>query len=482
MVVLNQDLKSGELITPDKLEVVEKAEKTQPGKPVKEDADLTNVKMAYSARKGQVLTEPMCFRFKYVRLAVNSVGQIGKGSAIAKGKNDEAIFEQNMDGTFTLITGRIGVRVGPDKPRKKILSMAEWDEQMDSFKRRGYQAVTTEKHEKKKLQKSGKYKKTGDDSVDDILGILTTAANMAVQENITVTVEDISKQQLTQAQEIISYLNSKKETLSPAAFNAKLHDLYVTIPRNIVNPKKMEVHRQKEFDQKIADEQEFLDFLVNQVRMAKEFIAISPTITLPEKYGMEWRSVTDDEIALIKEKMANNANQFVRAWRVVNQKTEKNFDLYCEKKKLSEDHGISHLFHGSGTENFFSIASNGLYLNPTGVLISGKAFGHGIYFAPKAQKSIGYTSSAGSYWRKGDQKVAYLAIFKVASGEVYDIYGEGLGVPDNYQQLQQKHPGADCTWAYGRQTYQNSYLANDEVIVYREDQCTIEYLIEFTKN
>ena len=31
-----------------------------------------------------------------------------------------------------------------------------------------------------------------------------------------------------------------------------------------------------------------------------------------------------------------------------------------------------------------------------------------------------------------------------------------------------------------RSTYGNSYLCNDEVIVYREDQATIKYLIEFS--
>ena len=482
VLIMNEDLKKGKLLHESYVHEVETTEKPYfPGEPIATDTDFTNVKMLVPAKKGTILTNRMIFQFKYLRLAISSIGQSGRGSAVAKGKNDEAILEENMDGTFSLTTGRIGVRVGPDKPRTRILPMSEWDQTVEGFNCRGYQKVSTKKNEKLKVKKTGECDPTGDADVDDILSILMTAADMAMQENVTVTVDDISDEQINAAQTVLSDLNKRKDTLSPAAFNARLHDLYIAIPRNVVKPRKMEVHRQKDFEQKIADEQEFLDFIINQVRLARSNKRSAAGITIPEKYGMEWKSVSSDEKDMIQKMMKANAGQYVRAWRVVNKKTEKNFSDYCESKGLT-DSGISHLFHGSGTENFFSIATNGLYLNPTGVLISGKAFGHGIYFAPKAQKSIGYTSSSGSYWRKGNADVGYLAIFKVATGEIYDIYGEGKGVPDNYKQLQEKHPGASCTWAYDQNKYAHSYLQNEEVIVYREDQCTIEYLIEFKKN
>ena len=46
-------------------------------------------------------------------------------------------------------------------------------------------------------------------------------------------------------------------------------------------------------------------------------------------------------------------------------------------------------------------------------------FGNGIYFANKAAKSLGYTSSRGSYWARGNSNVAYLALFEVRSGIEY---------------------------------------------------------------
>ena len=92
---------------------------------------------------------------------------------------------------------------------------------------------------------------------------------------------------------------------------------------------------------------------------------------------------------------------------------------------------------------------------------------------------MGYTSSYGAYWKNGNDNTAYLAIFKVATGDkvngIYDIYGEGGKVPQHWSDLQKIKPGADCTWAYAGK----GYVINDEVIVYREEQSTIEFLIEF---
>jgi poly [ADP-ribose] polymerase len=266
--------------------------------------------------------------------------------------------------------------------------------------------------------------------------------------------------------------------MSVAAFNNAMHQLYAAIPRRIPNLSKYDVTRKAEFDKKLSDEQELLDFMLAQIRTG----AISgQNQTILDAYQMEWRGVTEEEKEFLKNKLGKNRAQYLRAWRVKNHRTEKAFDKYCAPKNLTlENGGITELFHGSRTENFWSITTNGLYLNPSGVVITGKAFGHGLYFAPLAQKSIGYTSSYGSYWSHGDNSKGYLAVYKVATGEIYDIYGEGKGVPDNYNELQQKHPGADCTWAFSRSKNATSYLQNEEVIVYREDQCTIEYLIEFS--
>ena len=100
-------------------------------------------------------------------------------------------------------------------------------------------------------------------------------------------------------------------------------------------------------------------------------------------------------------------------------------------------------------------------------------FGNGIYFAPLAQKSLGYTD--GGYWTGGNADVRFLAIYRVATGKHYDIY-HGSDSSLTKAVLQKKCPGAHCVWAHGRGTG-GTTLFNDEVIVYDEAQSTIEYLI-----
>lgn len=49
-------------------------------------------------------------------------------------------------------------------------------------------------------------------------------------------------------------------------------------------------------------------------------------------------------------------------------------------------------------------------------------FSDGIYFANKAQKSIGYSSLRGSYWANGNDNKGYLILFSVNLGKQKHIY------------------------------------------------------------
>ena len=134
-------------------------------------------------------------------------------------------------------------------------------------------------------------------------------------------------------------------------------------------------------------------------------------------------------------------------------------------------------FHGSKNENFWSILKNGLLLNPNAT-ITGKLLGNGIYFADKAIKSYNYTSLRGTTWAHGNDNVGYLAIFAVALdlSNVYEVtsYNEistchGM----TWDKLQKIKPNATYVFAH-----KGSYLKENEICIYRDDQCTIRYLVE----
>ena len=113
-------------------------------------------------------------------------------------------------------------------------------------------------------------------------------------------------------------------------------------------------------------------------------------------------------------------------------------------------------------------------LRPTNAVITGKMFGYGIYYAPKARKSLGYTSLLGSYWARGNSSSGFMALMDVAYGKPYDVYSfDSKYYNFNYETLQKNCPGAKCLHAH-----EGNMLRNDEIIVYKEEQCTIKYLVE----
>ena len=95
-------------------------------------------------------------------------------------------------------------------------------------------------------------------------------------------------------------------------------------------------------------------------------------------------------------------------------------------------------------------------------------FGHGLYFAPRAKKSIGYTSLNGSNWAGGSSSTGFLAVYKVAYKNTHVSAYERF-TKDSVKQL-----GADAVFASKDQ----GMLVNDEVIIYDDKQATIRYLIE----
>ena len=111
----------------------------------------------------------------------------------------------------------------------------------------------------------------------------------------------------------------------------------------------------------------------------------------------------------------------------------------------------------------------GLKLRPSTSTFHGKMFGPGLYFAPRAKKSIGYTSVQGSYWQNGQDRVGYVALFDVAVGRSW--YCDDAQPHMNWSGIHRK--GCDSLWAKAGHS-----LYNDEVVVYDEAQATIAYLVE----
>ena len=193
--------------------------------------------------------------------------------------------------------------------------------------------------------------------------------------------------------------------------------------------------------------------------------------TVLEAFGLEFSPVTEKDVTTIKKELGPEcAHMYYKAWRVENKATRKKFKEFCEGKGLLAK---KLLWHGSRTENWWGILRSGLVLRPTNAIINGKMFGYGLYFAPKARKSVRYTSLRGSTYAHGSSSFGFLSLYEVAYGKPYDV-DSNMGCGDmTWTKLQKVAPGCCSLYAHAGRA-----LQNDEIIVYREDQTTIKYLVE----
>jgi poly [ADP-ribose] polymerase len=146
--------------------------------------------------------------------------------------------------------------------------------------------------------------------------------------------------------------------------------------------------------------------------------------------------------------------------------------VYRQKLSKTEVKKKRLYWHGSRNENWFNILQTGLLIRPSGAVYSGSMFGDGIYFADKAQKSIGYTSLRGSYWAHGGDSKAFLALFDVHVGKQKEILHHDSSCYSLSDKVMKKE-GYDSVFAKG-----GADLRNNEYIIYNGAQCTVSHLIE----
>lgn len=357
--------------------------------------------------------------------------------------------------------------------------MSKWDSQIKSKLKKGYQDVTDLKkdlvEEISSTNPESPYKDIENAAIKAIVDKLQNLARETINKNYTVKASAVTQDMVDAAQEVIDDLANNSSTIDE--FNDNLLRLFTVIPRKMGNVRDYLADKSDDFARIISKEQDLLDVMRGQIYVKPEHDEPVVTVekkqqTILEELGLEMEEATADDIALIKSLMRESVDKFRKAWRVTNLKTQKRFDNFVAENDIKD---TRLLFHGSRSENFWSIIKTGLVLRPTNAVITGKMFGYGCYYAPKCAKSIGYTSLSGSYWAHGGNNTAYMALFDVAYGTPYDVYNfDSKYYNLDYNKLQQFKSGANCLHAHA----DKGMLRNDEIVVYKEEQMTIKYLIE----
>ncbi len=404
--------------------------------------------------------------------------------------NKVYIMEEQSDGTIKCEYGRIGRNLTLEvKPSSK------WDAVLKQklSKTKGYTDVTellAEPVEDK--GKTSAATKSADDIKDSIvkklIDELMLFANKSIAKNYKVTQDAVSEQQVLAAQEVIDTISSLLVLgVDKKHVNDMLLKLYTIIPRRMDNVKDYLINdvnddSSLEVAQKfIGNEQSTLDTMAGQVQLIKqqkqaELDAANGVedkqdqITILDQMGLKVEVEKDnDTLELVKKLMGPNAHQIKKVFKVVNTKTQKSFDKHYEKTSVKKKRLY---WHGSRNENWFNILQTGLLIRPSGAVHTGSMFGDGIYFADKAQKSIGYSSLRGSYWTKGGDDKAFLALFDVHVGKQKEILHHNSSCYSLSQSVMNKE-GYDSVFAKG-----GADLRNNEYIIYNAAQCTVSHLIE----
>ena len=356
--------------------------------------------------------------------------------------------------------------------------MSKWTSQINSKLKKGYVDVTDLKkdlvQEISTANPESPYKEIENAAIRAIVERLQSLARETIQKNYTVKASSVTQDMVDAAQKIIDILANSNSTVEE--FNDNLLKLFTVIPRKMGNVRDYLANKSEDFAQIISKEQDLLDVMHGQIYIKPENEPVETVEkkqqTILEELELAMEETTADDVALIKTLMNESAGKFRKAWRVTNLKTRERFDKFVAENDIKD---TRLLFHGSRSENFWSIIKTGLVLRPTNAVITGKMFGYGCYYAPKCAKSIGYTSLSGSYWAHGGNNTAYMALFEVAYGTPYDVYNfDSKYYNLDYNRLQQFKPGANCLHAHA----DKGMLRNDEIVVYKEEQMTIKYLIE----
>lgn len=387
--------------------------------------------------------------------------------------NNNKFYEmtETGDGYFSVKYGRIG----NTSFQTARYSMSQWHTKYDEKVRKGYVDQTHLKEEPVVVAApQDDYKPILNKYAAEIVQKLMSFATQMIARHYQVSRKNVTQKMVDEAQRQISRMmriNSLYE------FNEELLKLFMIIPRQMSQVKIFLAESAADFSRILEREQDLLDVMAGEV--TKPVVVNAPKTgathdqTVLEALGLDIDKANDADIAMLKKMMGDQSYLFNKAWKVNNSSTEEKFQKCLKDEKIK---ATKLLFHGSRNENWWNIAKSGLLLNPGRVQTTGSMFGHGLYFAPKARKSMGYTSLENSYWANGNSDVAYLAIYEVAYGKPYDVYDFNT----SYYSLNQstmKSKKTNCLHAHA----DKGMLHNDEIVVYNETQATIRYLIECKK-
>ena len=288
-----------------------------------------------------------------------------------------------------------------------------------------------------------------------------------VSTTYSVKATQVTRRQLEQAQLYINDLAQVKENYDIQYVNDLLLKLYTVIPRYM---RKVQDYLLPNIslNKLVEQEQDKLDALSSQVvediSSDIETCDKQPIVnTIASTLNISIQVVKDypNDISYITKQLGSKIKGL---FKVDIDKHKQKYYNYLESNNKDITKGHRYLIHGTRCSSVIPIIEQGLKIRPSGNFnFSGKIYGDGNYFSEVTSKSLGYT---------GYDNDKVLLIYKVFVGNPYVYKGwyRGNSFELTYDQLKQR--GYDSTFVEA-----GNGLLNSEIIVYREEQCYLEYIV-----
>ena len=372
---------------------------------------------------------------------------------------EAVLFQPMKNKIFRMLSteNRIDVEFGHigNKLYKKSYPLSVWDEIYQEKIKCGYVDQTGLLNNNNVVT----LKLSQTESINEVLENLRAISRQMISDNYRGNMVNVSEEAINKSKELLKKLEITENVYD---FNSILFELFSMIPRKMNNVIQNTAKDQDDFYKIIEREND----LLRNLQVLKTD-SVSPDIPII------CRECTSDEITKIRSMLdTSSLRKFKRAWSVNNPEIDQKFSSYMKKNNIKK---TRELFHGSRSENWWSILTTKLLLQPSNVVKSGAMFGRGIYFADKADKSMGYTSIRDSRHAAGKSDKGYLAIYEVATGHEYDVKVWKSSMTDlNESSFIREHKDCNSLHAHA-----GINLINDESIVYNENACRIKYFLEF---
>lgn len=334
--------------------------------------------------------------------------------------------------------------------------LRDWDKKYNEKIKKGYKDISTYKIVG---QKGGV--NIADIDVNLFYNTFSNYTKSSVNSNYIIDPNAVTQLMVDDAQDLINKLLQNPS-------NDVLVSLYTILPRKMSDVKKTLFtgkETESDINKKIGSEQLLLDTLKSNIQLN---VTTDGETSIKDILNVDFESVKDDVVLKMINDLVSPTNsskyKYFKLFKVYSKSRDKQFYSWVNQQ---QNKSTEFLLHGTRNQNIFSILKSGLILRPTNVVISGAAYGSGIYHSAHTDKSLGYTGH-------DNDKLFLIQNVHMGNPYVYEgWYRDGKQINRdqmNYPYLSSK--GFDSLYVKP-----GDGLRNSEYIVYNEQQTTTQYLL-----